>query len=185
MLGLGRRGQSPAGGRGFAGLWEHRDLGPSKAGEGAAAGNEACCRGAERAPQARPGVWTPLGEGAPGGLGLRVSVGTRFCTGLRSRLRGGPVLPSAGASEYYTRGVGRDQPQNFTENFLGMSLGSGVLRDGRRSPSLLACLPLGPGSSSPFEAAGFSSARHRLVCSWFPPSLSPAPWVSGPPSELS
>ena len=180
MLGLGRRGQSPAGGWGFAGLWEHRDLGPSEAEEGAAAGNEACCRGAERAPQAPLGVWTPLGEGAPGGLGLRVSVGIRFCTGLRSRLRGGPVLPSAGVSEYYTRGVGRDLP----ENFMGTSLGSGLLRDGRRSPSLLACLPLGPGILSPFEAAGFSSARHRSVCSWFPPSLSPAPWVSGPPPEL-
>ena len=137
MLGLGRRGQSPAGGRGFAGLWEHRDLGPSEAGEGAAAGNEACCRGAERAPQARLGVWTPLGVGAPGGLGLRVSVGIRFCTGLRSRLRGGPVLPSAGVSEYYTRGVGRDLP----ENFMGTSLDPGSSgMAGAPQASLLAYL---------------------------------------------
>ena len=50
VTGWGGGGQSPAGGRGYAGLGEHRDLGPSEAVEGAAAGNEACCRGAEWAP---------------------------------------------------------------------------------------------------------------------------------------
>ena len=64
---------------------------------------------------------------------LRTVLGTRQV--LRQYLMIGLcVMDGVG---HYTHGVGRDQPQNFPENFMGTSLGSRVLRDGRRSPSLL------------------------------------------------
>lgn len=43
--------------------------------------------------------------------------------------------------EHYTHGVGRDQPPELPKNFMGTSLGSRVLRDGRRSPQASSPAP--------------------------------------------
>ena len=129
--------------------------------------------GSRGCPSALTEVSDSTSTRAPSRLDPDVSSTLRTVLGTRQVLRqylmiGLCVMDGVG---HYTHGVGRDQPQNFPENFMGTSLGSRVLRDGRRSPSLL--LP-----HRSWLACPWGQGAHPLLGQ---PVLA---LVSGPPPQL-